>query len=155
MGTFDHSAAALRIFGDDLDPENLTRLLRCEPSVAQRTGDVIRYSSGRERTVKRGNWRLVANRAEPEDLDGQLRWILSQITNDLSVWKAIVETYDVDMFCGMFMGESNDGFSLSPEVLLMLGERGIKLDFDVYDSGNEEIQESNAPLDADAARRST
>lgn len=144
MGSFDHSAAALRIFGDDLDPDEVTRLLGCEPSVAQSTGELIRSASGRERIVKCGNWRLKAAPAEPEDLNGQIRWILSQTTNNLDVWKKLVDRYEVDMFCGLFMAESNDGFSLSSDVLLMLGQRGIEIDFDVYDPGDDSATEEQS-----------
>lgn len=155
MGKVHHSTAALRIFGDDLQPDGITRLLKCQPSKAEIKGQVIKYPSGRERAVKHGHWRLVAEDAEPEDLDGQIQWILSQMTNEPDIWKHLVQTYDVDMFCGIFMGSSNDGFCLSPKTLLILGERGIEIGFDIYYAGNDEEMTSNMKLDTDAKRRST
>jgi hypothetical protein len=38
MAQIHHLAACLRIFGDDLVPEKITRILRCAPLVAQGTG---------------------------------------------------------------------------------------------------------------------
>ncbi len=35
------------------------------------------------------------------------------------------------------MGSSNDGVSLSPRVLLALGQRGIELGLDIYDAEEE------------------
>lgn len=155
MGQIHHSAATLRIFGDDLRPDEISQMLKCQPTKAELKGEVIRYSSGRERTVKRGNWRLIAQRAEPENLDGQIQWLLSQVSGDLNVWKSLTQIYDVDLFCGLFMQSSNDGLSLSPETMLMLGRRGIELGLDIYDASDEEEFVSNLQLDTDATRQST
>jgi hypothetical protein len=138
MAQIHHSAACLRIFGDDLIPEEITQTLRCTPTIAQRTGEVIRYRSGRERVVKCGNWRLKAERAEPEDVNAQVRWLLSQVESDLNVWKSLVEKFDVDVFCGLFMQGSNDGMSLSPDVMALLGERGIHLALDIYSASDDD-----------------
>ena len=139
MAQIHHSAACLRIFGDDLIPEEITQALRCTPTVAQRTGELIRYQSGRERVVNCGNWRLEAQSAKPEDINGQVRWLLSQVESDPKVWEALVHRFDVDIFCGLFMQESNEGMSLAPDVMALLGERGIHLALDIYnpsDDGN-------------------
>ena len=138
MGQIHHSEVCLRIFGDDLIPEEITQTLRCAPTVAQRTGEVICYPSGRERVVQRGNWRMNAITAEPEDINGQVRSLLSKLESSPDVWKNLVQRFDVDMFCGVFMGGSNDGFSLAPDVMVLLGERGIRIDFDVYSADDDE-----------------
>jgi hypothetical protein len=155
MGQIHHSAATLRIFGDELRPDDISQMLKCQPTKAELKGEVIRYPSGRERRVKRGNWRLIAKSAEPEDLDGQIRWLMSQVSDDLSVWKLLTQAYDVDLFCGLFMQSSNDGLSLSPETMLMLGLRGIELGLDIYDASDEDEFVSNLQLDTDATRPST
>jgi hypothetical protein len=36
------------------------------------------------------------------------------------------------MFCGLFLGDTNEGLSLRPETLARLGERGLVLDLDIY-----------------------
>jgi hypothetical protein len=132
MGTIRQSAASLRIFGDDLQPAEISRMLRCEPTQARVKGEVIRYPSGRERTVTCGSWQLSAERAEPEDLNGQIKWLMAQMTDDLGAWQTLVSTYDVDLFCGAFMQSWNDGLSISAESMLALGARGIELDLDIY-----------------------
>jgi hypothetical protein len=132
LSQIHHSAACLRIFGDNLEPDEITQVLGCLPTIAQRTGEVIRYQSGRERVVKCGNWRLKAERAEPEDINAQVRWLLSQVELDLSVWKSLAGKFDVDVFCGLFMQGSNDGMSLAPDVMALMGERGIHLELDIY-----------------------
>lgn len=99
------SAAALRTYGDDLVPEEVTRLLECAPTSAERKGQVIRTPSGRERTARTGGWDLVAPDSEPEGLDQQVSWLLGQMTGDLKVWHSLVGRYRIDLFCGLFMLE--------------------------------------------------
>jgi hypothetical protein len=145
MGKIHHSAACLRIFGDDLIPEEITQMLRCQPTLAQRTGDVIRYASGRERVVRCGNWRLNATRAEPEDINDQVRSLLSKVESAPHVWKDLVRRFNVDIFCGLFMQGGNDGFSLAPDVMVLLGERGIVIDFDIYSASDDDEESTPTP----------
>lgn len=137
MGQFDRSAASLRVHGDDLDPSEITALLRCEPSESECRGDVIRYPSGRERVAKFGRWRLEADRSQPEDLVSQIKWLLERVTDDLEVWRRLGNSFEIDIFCGLFMSSTNNGLWLPPDILLMLGLRGIHLDLDVYGGGDE------------------
>jgi Domain of unknown function (DUF4279) len=133
MGQFNHSAATLRLFGETLDPSEVTILLGCQPSVAKRMGEVTRDLSGRERIAKYGQWRLEAVAAKPGDIESQIRDLLNQVSDDMEVWKRLSENFDIDIFCGLFMQTANDGLSLSPELMLMLGQRGIALSLDVYE----------------------
>jgi hypothetical protein len=71
-------------------------------------------------------------RCVPGDLDGQIAGLLAGTTEDLAVWQRLTSAYDADIFCGLFLEEGNEGISLSPQTLRLLGERGIKLDFDIY-----------------------
>jgi hypothetical protein len=88
------------------------------------------------RIAKTGSWRLSAGRREPEDLEAQILEILGQLTQDLSVWESL-SRYQPDLFCGLFMGNTNDGLPLSAKVLLSLGQRGIALGLDIYDVGDQ------------------
>ncbi|WP_454255897.1 DUF4279 domain-containing protein [Pseudomonas sp. Marseille-Q8238] len=135
MGLLDRSAASLRIFGEDLIPEDVTKLLGAMPSKAHRKGEEeIGAVTGKVRVHKTGSWRLSVERRSPENLDSQIFEILSQLSQDLSAWKVISSRYEVDLFCGIFMASFNDGLTLSPEALLALGGRGIKLNMDIYDA---------------------
>lgn len=133
MAQIQKSVATLRIFGDSLAPNEITNLLGCTPTFATTKGEVIRHPSGRERISQRGSWMLEAPNCEPENLDQQASWLLSALTEDSDTWLYLNKIFKVDLFCGLFMGSSNEGFSLSPTTLLALGHRGIEIDFDVYD----------------------
>jgi hypothetical protein len=133
MAAIDESRACLRLFGDDLDPDEISAILGSAPTKSERKGDVIRnQTTGQSRTVKSGGWRLEAPDARPEDIDGQVERILSRLTSDLEKWRALTLKYQADIFCGLFMREENEGIELSPETLRALGQRGISIGFDIY-----------------------
>lgn len=137
MSAFDHSMAALRFFGDDLVPDEITALLRASPRESHHKGqELIGKRTGNKRITKTGSWRLRAIDRAPEDLEGQIFEILDQLTQDLSVW-ASLSRYQPDLFCGLFMGSSNDGVTLSAKALLAIGQRGISLGLDTYDTGDD------------------
>jgi hypothetical protein len=140
MAHLARSKASLRIFGDDLIPDEVSGLLHCFPSEAWIKGQVEHSRSGREIVRKSGAWFLRVAEAEPENLDAQVSELLSQLTNNLDVWATVTRKYEVDLFCGWFMNESNEGVSVSPHTLRLLGERGIELSLDIY--GPEEKSDS-------------
>ena len=137
MGVIDHSVATLRFFGDDLVPEEITALLGASPTVSYRKGqELVGSKTGLVRIAKTGSWRFSAARREPEDLEAQIMEILGQLTQDPSAWESL-SRFQPDLFCGLFMGSSNDGLPLSAKVLLSLGQRGIALGLDIYDAGDQ------------------
>ncbi|MBV2128356.1 DUF4279 domain-containing protein [Arsukibacterium indicum] len=138
MGVLEHSQATLRIFGDDLIPEDVSNLLGAKATKSKKKGDEeVGKSSGKVHIAKTGSWHLHAGKRVPEDLNAQIEEILSQLTSDLAIWEKLHQNYEVDMFCGLFMGNWNDGLSLSPEIMLALGKRKIVLNLDIY-SGSDE-----------------
>ncbi len=50
----------------------------------------------------------------PGSLEVQIVDLLSQVTSDLTIWSSLREKYEADIFCGMFMAETNEGADLSP-----------------------------------------
>ncbi len=125
------STVTLRVFGDDLEPNEVSTLLGCEPSGSYRKGDPI--SPGRSEAQRRyGMWRLKSDDAEPEAYDVQIQSLLAKVTADLQVWLALGKRYQVDLFCGYFMDDSNQGFTLSLATLSALAARGIEPGFDLY-----------------------
>ncbi len=126
------SAAALRILGDSLIPSEVTSLLGCEPTRAESKGHVRSGSAGRQYVARTGGWSLNVDDRLPDDLDGQIVEILSRLNSDPEVWKALAAKFRIDIFCGLFMGESSEGFSISPATLMALGSRGIELAICLY-----------------------
>ncbi|NII53789.1 DUF4279 domain-containing protein [Luteibacter sp. SG786] len=135
MPSFARSRATLRIAGELLVPDEVSRMLGSEPTDSQQKGgEILGQSTGQVRIARTGMWKLVAQTREPEDLCGQIDEILGKLTNDQDVWADIRRSFSIDLFCGLFMGSGNDGISLPPERLQDLAERGIELALDIYDS---------------------
>jgi hypothetical protein len=127
------SAVTLRIVGDDLVPDEITRLLRCEPTSAEFKGQVVRgKNTRRERTARSGSWRLEVADRTPDDLNGQIMEIVGRLNQDPDVWASLANRFRIDVFCGLFMAKSGEGFTLSPEALLALGSRRIEFDLCLY-----------------------
>lgn len=81
----------------------------------------------------------MAKETQPEDLDGQVAELLGQVTSNLSVWGNLTARFRVDLFCGWFMGSTNEGVQISSETLLALGQRGIMLSFDIYEQDASDV----------------
>ena len=143
MAVPDHSLATLRFFGDELVPEEISGLLGASPTVSYQKGqELIGSRTGTKRITKTGCWRLSAADRKPADLESQIFEILQQLNADLSIWASLAR-FEPNIYCGLFMGNRNDGTSLSAEALLALGQRGIALGLEIYDHDEEE---SNAEL---------
>jgi hypothetical protein len=136
MADLARSRATLRLIGDDLQPVEITALLGAPPTSAHVRGD--RNESRPAPAVWRtGSWRLSADDAEPGDPAGQITQILDQLTPDLATWQSLGARYRIDLFCGWFMDEANEGVRLPPATLRALGERGIGLDLDIYGAAED------------------
>jgi Domain of unknown function (DUF4279)/SEC-C motif len=131
MAQLHRSVAALRICGDELDPDEISRLLGGVPTLSYRKGDV-KKSKIKDLVRKSGAWMLEATDHEPENLNVQVDEILRQLTQDLTVWKSLSNVYKIDLFCGFFMKHTDEGVEVSAKTLIALGERGIKLGFCIY-----------------------
>lgn len=136
MGTPDSSAASIGFFGDDLDPSEITRQLDCEPTFGVAKGGTWITGMGAEKIARTGSWRLVAERRAPADLDAQIGHLLSAINDDLEAWRSLAGRFRGRVFCGLFLASSNDGLTLRPETLLMIGQRGLLLDLDIYEQND-------------------
>lgn len=134
MAQLHRSAVTLRIMGDDLLPQEITKLLGAAPTRSHAKGEAFGQSNIR----KSGGWLLRAQDRTPENLDGQIDEILNQLTDDLDVWAQLGRRFRIDLFCSLFMQESNEGLSLSSKALRALGERGIVLGLDIYDGSSRD-----------------
>lgn len=149
MAHIEKSVATLRVIGDDLIPDEVSRLLGCPPTKSQIKGEVVRGNkTGRGYTMKTGMWRLEADDCEPENLDAQVAELLGKLTNDLGVWSQLKERFDINLFCGLFAEESNVGANLTAETLLALGERGIELWLDIYGPTQELKDDDRCPCNS-------
>jgi Domain of unknown function (DUF4279) len=115
-------------FGGAVDRSILSLRVACADMNCDQISDLLGHQSDRE--VK--HWALHAPESSDGDLDAQVEWILSRLTQDLAVWREITQRCKADLFCGLFLELPNRGVSLRPETLTQIAARGISLGFDIY-----------------------
>ncbi|WP_243367467.1 DUF4279 domain-containing protein [Fundidesulfovibrio soli] len=146
MPALNQSVAALRVHGDFFCPQYITHMLGCEPTYTHSKGETGRSEASGSVWIRRHSiWTLSAEDRKPADLDAQVAELLGKLTQDLSVWEALRKEHEIDLFVGFFMAESNEGITLPPETLLALGQRGIMIEFDIYDPGKELLDDDPCP----------
>ena len=140
MTVKSRSIAALRVFGDDLDPREVSRLLAATPSDSHRKGEVHVSSAGRRYVRKTGMWCLEARGEAPDSLQSQISRILSVLTSDLEAWRTLAQRFEIDMFCGLFMTESSEGLDMSSAVMELMAERRIPLAICIYGPDDPQLE---------------
>jgi len=120
------------LLGDDLNPGELTALLGGTPSTSASKGDVIRG----KRIATTGSWIVRVEPRKPGDLDAQVEELLSPLSKDLSIWRALGK-YRPYLFVSLFLQETNEGIEISAHCLSSLAERGILLGLDIYGARSE------------------
>lgn len=144
-GPVDKIYITLRFFGDDLQPQEITKVLGCSPTSCRRKGEKIadkRYI----RIASTGNWLLKVRQQKHSSLEDQIKRLLAMVTNDINVWVNLTSKYSADVFCGLFLNEWNRMTDLSAHLIAELAARRLTLRFDIYGSG---------PLGKQRVRRST
>lgn len=133
MVLLHQTATSLRLCGDDLDPDEITRALRHLPDMGARIGAICHAAGGIDRRARTGTWLRSVDRTSTSDLDARIAELLAPLTNDMGVWKRLTACFKADVFCGFFLKESNEGISLGPQTLAALGSRGLIPALDIYD----------------------
>lgn len=128
MARIGETTACLRIFGDVLDPDEVSRMVGCSPTSVVMKGDV-RKSGFVELTSM---WSLERDHFAAGDLDEKLKDLLEATTDDPDIWLGLHERFDVDIFAGLFMSEGNEGLTLTPSTMEALARRGLELHLDIY-----------------------
>jgi hypothetical protein len=137
MSAINRSTASMRLFGFELDPAYITQVLGCEPSSAARRGDRISKPEKPERIATRGFWHLEYGNADELNIEAKIEVLLEKLTNDLAAWREATKDLDVaDIYCGLFLDDVNEGFTLSPSLLKKIADRNLKIGFDIYSSPN-------------------
>lgn len=128
-GVVDKSSASLCIYGEDLDPDEITNILETKPTKAFRKG----FRQGpRSKPSSHGGWFLEVKGIAPEGPDEILRKLLMRLPVDATIWEKINKKYKTRISFGIYMSGWNKGFSLSRAQLSRVSEMGILLDFDIY-----------------------
>lgn len=135
MGTIARARVSLRVFGESLEPDEVSALLGREPTRSHRAGDATaKNSSSVEPT---GAWILDSWVSEKAEVEEHVESLLSSLSNDSDEWENLTSRFSASLLCSIFLDQYNEGFELSPRVGQALADRGLVIAFDIY-SGDAE-----------------
>ncbi|MBY0399838.1 DUF4279 domain-containing protein [Myxococcota bacterium] len=130
MAAIARVRASLRVFGDALEPEEVSALLGHPPTRSHRKGD----KCGPQGTSVEptGAWILDSRVSEKSEVEDHVESILALLTSDHDEWASLTERFSASILCGIFLDQYNEGFELSPRLAKALANRGLVIAFDIY-----------------------
>jgi hypothetical protein len=108
-----------------MDPKHIAEMLGFIPSEKTEKSVMTRQKN----TI----WSIRLQNSDSLPLDRKIETLLNQFTEDIGKWqKIITENINVDIFCGLFLDEWNEGTSLPPSLLKKLSDRNLEIGLDIY-----------------------
>lgn len=117
-------SATLRIFGNIDNLSEITDTLNLNPTHVHRKGDV---RSALAAPYEADMWSLDAPLPREEPLEKHLLWLKEKLTPHKDYIRKLSQSYTVDVFCGYRTDSDQGGFDLSPEVLSLFSDLGIRM----------------------------
>lgn len=112
-GSVDEVRVTLALYGDELDPEEISNLLGCRPTHSHRRGEVrIGKKTGHKTVYKQGAWLLTVEGRAPRTADELTTELLEKIASDDGLWLGLGRRFDIQMRYGIFLEAWNSGFGL-------------------------------------------
>jgi hypothetical protein len=157
-GPVDDFVVSLIIYGEELDPDQITKRLGIEPSRARKRGWQSRHGV---RPLPHGFWSLKREGKNPEDPGDTLSALLALLPDDDALWQDLSREFKIHVRFGIFLEDWNRGFGLPPAAVARVARLGAAMDFDIYGPGGPFDDPSPAPAlagpvaTADAQRQVT
>lgn len=133
-GEVDRVVISLRIMGDTLAPDRITRMLGVEPTVSAARGETI-DRQGVPVTQSTGMWSYDLPASSEWELSDAIRTLLDRFPADPALWESLATEFRMDVFCGLFLHERNRGTEISIETMALLVERRLPLGLDIHGPG--------------------
>ncbi len=135
MGKVSEVDVSFRLFHDSLNPAEVTAQLGLTPTAAYAKGEMSPPGpvTGRSYRRRTGMWRLQSPLPRAAERDDHLRALLEQLDAKASRIQAFKDKgVTVDFFCGLFLGDVNEGLGRPPETLARVAALSAMLDLDIY-----------------------
>jgi hypothetical protein len=128
----DEAAVALCLYGEELEPEEVSLLLQASPTHAHRKGDRKELRSPPSR---QGAWVLEVRRFEPISLDSMLEELFSPLPTSEAVWQRLTSRFQVRIDIAV---DTDVGFTLalSPKSMQLIVSRRAEVQLSVQAYGD-------------------
>ena len=130
-GVVDETRVWLGLYGELLDPIEISATLGLEPTSAHKRGDARRTAG----PWPQGAW-ILTKEGEPSEQPAEvLRVLLDALPSDPDVWAALRGRFAVRLTFGLHLDAFNRGFDLPPELVGRIASIGAIVGFDIYCDG--------------------
>jgi len=131
--------ATLRILHEDLDPDEISRLLGVTPSSSHRKSDPLSPRFPEKGRRKVGAWLLKSEgQVDSRDSRRHVDWLIDRLDGKAVVVRNLQSVgHTIDISCYWLSASGHGGPSVPPEQARRLADLGIELWFDVYFAGEE------------------
>jgi hypothetical protein len=136
----ERTYAELRIYGDTLDPDAITKSIGILPSSSQRRGEVRSGFRNRQRIVSVGGWFLSSEgNVESRDLRRHLDWLLARLWPAATALKNLQAQEGVRMSVTCIWWSRGDGGpALWPEQMGRLADLELECGFEISFYGDDD-----------------
>ena len=122
----DEVAVALCIYGAELDPIQITKLLGVEPTHSHKRGE---RETLRRPPWEKGAWILEVRRFEPIDPDSMFNELLAGLPTDEEVWSTLAASCQLRVDFALHT-DAGATFELAPEVVQRISR--LRASFQIY-----------------------
>lgn len=127
----DRLEVALRVTGDDLEPERITRMLGVNPTFAARRGEEI-DRDGVPVAQRTGIWSFALPASPEWELGDGIDTLLERLPGDPALWESLAGWATVAVVCELFVHDVDRGAVLPPDTLARLAERRLALELEIH-----------------------
>ena len=133
-GPIDRAHVSLIVYGDDLDPAEVTAFVGLEPTKSHRKGDPTPSTHRNPRLRYRtGMWMLDSPLPSGADVEDHLERLLDQIEPRSAAFHRLQDQgFDVMLSLGLFLDRLNRGAELAARTVRRIGAFGVRLSLDIY-----------------------
>jgi len=128
-GLVDETRVTLGVYGPELEPDEISTLLGCTPTSAHRCGDLRRNGIP---PWPQGAWLLSVEGKAPTGPEELIELLTARLPGESAIWERLTAKYSVRVTLGLFTGDWNRGFELSPSSISRLAAIGARVGFDIY-----------------------
>ena len=130
MAAIARVSVSLRVFGDGLEPDEVSALLGRQPTRFHRKGDPC--GTNGKSVEPTGAWILDSPLSEKMEIEDHVEALFSVTSNDHDEWASLTSRFSASILCSVFLDQYNEGFELSPRLAQSMAERGLVIAFDIY-----------------------